>query len=206
MNDKDTASATGRRSRPGGRAAQVVSAVHEATLALLQERGFDAMEIPEIAERAGVNKTSVYRRWPGKVELVLDVAMAQMRSDVPVPDTGSLAGDLGALLDAIAATLATPFVAGLLRALISRGSQDAAVRAARDAFWEVRFGLSAQLVERAIARGELPAGTEPRRLLEVAAAPLFFRTLVTGEVIAAGDTAVLAQRAIAAFQTRQAPR
>ena len=204
MSDNDTtgAAAPRRRSRPGGRAAQVVAAVHEATLALLQERGFDAMEIPEIAERAGVNKTSIYRRWPGKVELVLDVAMAQMRSDVPVPDTGSLAGDLSALLDTIAVTLATPFVAGLLRALFSRGDQDEAVRAARDAFWDVRFGLSAQLVKRGIVRGELPVGTDPRRFLELAAAPLFFRTLVTGEAITAADTAALAQRAITAFQVR----
>lgn len=191
---------TGQRASPGGRGEKVVAAVHAATLALLEERGYDRMEIPEIAERAGVNKTSIYRRWPSKTELVLDVALARIRTSVPILNTGTLAGDLTALLNTIAAALATPFVGGLLRALISRGEHDVAVQQARIAFWNERLALAGKIVERAIDRGEISAGTDSRQLLELAAAPLFFRALVTSQAITTEDIETIARRTIAAFR------
>ena len=199
MNDETDDQATGRHRRPGGRATAVVAAVHSATVALLQEQGYERMEIPAIAERAGVNKTSIYRRWPGKAELVLDVALARLRNDVPLPDTGSVQGDLTALLRTIAAAIATPFVGGLLRALISH-HPEAGLADVRARFWTERYSISGEVVARAIARGELPATVDRRLLLEMAVAPLFFRGLITGMAISDTDIPALAQRAIAAFQ------
>ena len=190
---------SGKGRRPGGRAAEVVAAVHAATAALLQEQGYERMEIPNIAERAGVNKTSIYRRWPGKAELVMDVALARMRSEVPLPDTGNLHGDLTALLRTIAAALATSFAGGLLRALISR-EHEPGVAEARARFWKERISISGELLTRAIARGELPSACDTRLLLELAVAPLFFRALVTGEPITDAEITAIAKRAIAAFR------
>jgi len=190
-----------KRRRPGGRAAEVVAAVHAATVALLQEQGYERLEIPAIAERAGVNKTSIYRRWPGKAELVMDVALARMRLEVPLPDTGSLHGDLSALLRTIAAALATPFVSGLLRALISRGDEPEAL-AVRQRFWGERYEVSGELLRRAVARGDLPPDTDTRLLLEMAVAPLFFRSLISGLAVGDAEIAELAARAIAAFRAK----
>lgn len=194
----DTA-APRERPTPGGRGAKVVAAVHAATLALLEERGYDGMEIPEVAERAGVNKTSVYRRWPGKAELVLDVALARMRADVPTPDTGSLTGDLASLLRSVADVLNSPFAGGLLRVLMSRGANDPVIRQQISAFWEERFAVSGQLVERAVRRRELPVGTNPRKLLEFASSPLYFRSLVVGVRVSDADIEEIVSRVIRAF-------
>jgi AcrR family transcriptional regulator len=185
--------------RHGGRAAEVVAAVHAATLALLAEVGYERMEIPTIAERAAVNKTSIYRRWPSKAELVMDVALAQMQGEVPLPDMASLHGNIEALLRTIAAALATPFASGLLRAFISR-ELEAGAAEARTRFWNERFRISGAVLTRAIARGELPATCDTRLMMEMAVAPLFFRALATGEPITDPEIAAIAARVIAAFQ------
>ncbi len=179
---------------------KLVAAVHHATLALLSERGYARMEIPEIAERAQVNKTSIYRRWPGKAELVRDVALTRMRMAVPLPDTGHVVGDLTALLVAIAEVLASPFAGELLRALVGMGEREPEVRQVIAGFWDERFAVSGVLVERAIQRHELPVQTSVRALLEFAAAPLFFRALVTGEALTPAELAQIAQRTVRAFQ------
>jgi AcrR family transcriptional regulator len=184
--------------RPGGRAAEVVAAVHTATVALLEEQGYERMEIPAIAERAGVNKTSIYRRWPGKAELVLDVALVRIRAEVPLPDTGTLQGDLTALMRAIAAANATPFAGGLLRALISREGE-AGVAELRERFWNERYSISGEVLRRAIARGDLPAATDHRLMLEMAVAPLFLRALVIGTAITEAEIEAIAGRVIKAF-------
>ncbi|WP_410210091.1 TetR/AcrR family transcriptional regulator [Aquirhabdus sp.] len=193
-------SESGKVRHKGGRTARVMAAVHEATLALLEERGYDRMEIPEIAERAQVNKTSIYRRWPSKMELVLEVALTRIGVTIPIVDTGSLQGDLIALLSRIALMLATPFAGGLLRALMASSNQNDDLQKARTTFWDARFATSGVIVERAIARGELPEGTNSRHLVEFAAAPLFYRTLVTNEAITDEDIWRVAQQACRAFR------
>ncbi|TWB46423.1 TetR family transcriptional regulator [Rhizobium sp. ERR 922] len=189
-----------KRGRPGGRSAQVVAAVHAATRALLDEKKYEQLEIPDIAERAGVNKTTIYRRWPTKAELVLDVAVTQMRASVPLPDTGELTRDLTMLLKSIATALATPFSQGLLRAMISLPPREAAL-VQPERFWVQRFVDNAAVVERAIERGEISPDTDARQLLEMAVAPLFFQSLIMARPIAESDIDVIARRVVAAFRT-----
>jgi AcrR family transcriptional regulator len=185
--------------RPGGRATDVVTAIHAATIALLQKQGYEQVEIPTIAERAGVNKTSVYRRWPSKAELVADVALARLRSDVPLPDTGTLQGDLSAVVRTIATAISAPLFGGLLRALISQASE-AGTAKLRERFWKERFDVSGEVVRRAIARKELPATADSRLILEMAAAPIFFRSLITGEPISNAEIDVIVARVVLAFR------
>lgn len=206
MTASSTTSATKHpaRSRPGGRSAQVIAAVQAATLQLLLEKGYSAIEIPEIAERAGVNKTTVYRRWPSKAALFLDLALAHTQLEVPITDTGSLVQDLYLLLSAIHRMLQTPFATALLRALISAGSTEPEIQQARQHFWQQRFAIGSHIVQQAIARQELAADTEPRQLLEMAAAPLFFRVVITGGQMQDNEIKEITQRVIAAFkQSRQ---
>ena len=84
--------------RPGGRATRVRSAVLDATSMLLSEVGYDQLSVEAVASRAGVHKTTVYRRWPTKPELIAEAALVQAAEAVPIPDTGTLLGDLQTLL------------------------------------------------------------------------------------------------------------
>ena len=94
--------------RTGGRSARVREAVLRATLDALLAGGSDDLSIREVAQRAGVHETSVYRRWGTRANLILDAVLSEVEAAVPVPDTGSLRGDLLALLSAIAAFITTP--------------------------------------------------------------------------------------------------
>ncbi|HEX6244732.1 MAG TPA: helix-turn-helix domain-containing protein, partial [Polyangiales bacterium] len=80
-----------------GRSARVVEAVLQATAEELGRVGFLALRIDDVAERSGVNKTTIYRRWATKEELVAAM-LERMTLSHEVPDTGSLRGDLNALL------------------------------------------------------------------------------------------------------------
>jgi AcrR family transcriptional regulator len=189
-----------KRHRPGGRAAEVVSAIYSATLEILMESGYEGLELPAVAARAGVNRTTVYRRWPSKAELVLDIALLHMKQGVPLPDTGTLLGDLSALLLDIQAAIESPLIAGLLQAAVTQGKDAEIIKRMRIQFWSERFAVSGQLVERAADRGELPLGTNPRQFLELASSPLFFRGVITGEAFTKDEVIEVAHRTILAFK------
>lgn len=82
--------------RPGGRSARVQEAVHQAVRELQAVKSRDELTVPQIAERAGVTPSTIYRRWGNLSELVADVSVERMRPDEAPADTGSLAGDLKA--------------------------------------------------------------------------------------------------------------
>lgn len=88
--------AKAKRGRP--RSPQSHQAILESTLSLLAEVGFEAMSIEAIAARAGVGKTTIYRRYAGKEALVAD-AIESIREEVVIPDTGSLWGDIDAVIE-----------------------------------------------------------------------------------------------------------
>ncbi|MFD0359929.1 TetR/AcrR family transcriptional regulator [Nocardia sp. GCM10030253] len=170
---------TQRRSRPGGRSARVVGAVHKATFDLLLQHGYYGFEIPDVARIAGVHPTTIYRRWQDKQDLVADAMLAHMAQQIGTPDTGSLRGDLAELIHDVAAVLMRPPMLALLRVQVAMADTAPNVRAAGQRFWTTRFGHSAAIVERAIARGELSDGTDPQEFNEFAIAPLYLRVLVT---------------------------
>ncbi|MFI6515748.1 TetR/AcrR family transcriptional regulator [Spirillospora sp. NPDC050679] len=186
-----------RERRPGGRAAAVVAAVRRATVELLEERGYAGLLLPEVAARAGVNKTTVYRRWPNKAALVGDLLASMAAEQMPARDTGTLTGDLIAHLEGLVEILRAGSTRAVLTALIS-GDLDQRDAEIREAYFAERFRLSAVIVERAIARGELPAGTDARSVLEEACSPVYFRLLITGQPIEAADIRRFASRAAGA--------
>jgi AcrR family transcriptional regulator len=188
-------SAVERQRRPGGRSAQVRRSVHDATLELLAERGYEGFEIPEVAARAGVHRTTVYRRWQTKSALVVDTMLRQMEEQVPAPNTGALRSDLEQLLREVVVALSQPVVMETLRAQVAMATHDEHVRL----FWATRFERSGVIVERAIARGELPAGTDAREFQEAAIAPLYLRALVTGGPVDDALIERVASRTLAAF-------
>ncbi|EEP70538.1 TetR family transcriptional regulator [Micromonospora sp. ATCC 39149] len=167
--------------RPGGRSARVRAAVLTATRALLVD-GYTGLTVERIAQAAGVNKTSVYRRWTD-LEGVLGDLLSEYASEVvPIPDTGDLDTDLEEL-----ALLIRRGMAGepgeLLTALAAAVPHNPRAAQIVRGFFAERFGLAEAVVNHAVARGELPQDTDARAAIEVLGAPFFLRLLVVDEPI-----------------------
>ncbi|MFG3260463.1 TetR/AcrR family transcriptional regulator C-terminal ligand-binding domain-containing protein [Streptomyces sp. NPDC048172] len=157
--------------RPGGRTARVREQVLDAVGAQLVAGGYDALTVDTVAARAGVHRTTVYRRWRDVGGLLADVLDAGADDGWTPPDTGALEGDLRALnRELYAALTARPSVTA---ALIAASFRSAEAADALRRFWEDRYARCEVLVERAERRGELPPGTEARRLLIASTAPLY---------------------------------
>ena len=169
--------------RPGGRGTRVRAATITATLAELAERGYAALSIERVARRAGVNPTSLYRRWGSREKLVLEVMLEQVAEHVAVPDTGSLREDLLGLARTAAANAARPEVAAMIRAVAAQAPHDVELSAANAAFWNERLALDGAIVERAIARGEISAATDPTQVIEAVIGPIHLRLLLTGRPV-----------------------
>jgi AcrR family transcriptional regulator len=168
------------RRRPGGRSARVRQAVLEATLAVLGEHGADGFTVSEVAARAGVHETSIYRRWGTRENVIIDALLSTSDELLPIPDTGSLRGDLIAFALSLIGYLDTALGGTLARALAAC-SADPATAAMRARFWEERHAMAGVMITRAIERGELPKTTDGLLALEGLVAPLHFRALMTGE-------------------------
>jgi len=169
--------------RPGGRSAKVRAAVMAATADVLADAGYDGLTIEDVATRAGVHKTTVYRRWPTKAELVGDALRARSDARVPVPDTGTLEGDLRGLARSVVANIGSRAGRSMTRTLVAAAATNDQVAAATVAFWRERLARTGLIVERAIARGELAAGTDPALLIETLIGAFYVRLLLTGEPI-----------------------
>jgi AcrR family transcriptional regulator len=156
--------------------------VLKATLQAVAEQGADAASISEIARQAGVHETSIYRRWPTKEHLLLDALLDYSEATLPIPDTGSLRGDLVEFATEVTAYLASPLGTTLARAMAVAGDDDT-LAAARAQFWKSRLDLSSAMIERAKARNEVPTDLDAATALELVIAPLHFRALLTHQAI-----------------------
>jgi len=169
--------------RPGGRAARVRAAVLRAAGELLTEVGYDKMSVEDVAARAGVHKTTVYRRWPTKAALTADAASLHSADAVPIPDTGTMVGDLRLLAREVVANIGTEGGARRSRSIAAAAATSDELATAMHGFWAHRLALSAEVVERAIHRGELPASIDANLIIETVIGPLWLRLLLTGEPI-----------------------
>lgn len=167
--------------RPGGRSTRVRAAVIAATLTDLAERGYSGLSLDGVAARAGVHKTTVYRRWRTKETLVLDAMLEQAAQTVAVPDTGSLRGDLFELARRSAAIQTSPAGEAVVRAVAGEAAGNPDIAAASRRFWAERLELDRTILQRARDRGEIARRTRSRPVIEALLGPLYFRLLVTGE-------------------------
>ena len=102
--------------RPGGRTAAVTNAIRSAVEELIAEKGRDRVSIPMVADRAGVNATTIYRRWPDAATMINDIATYQLDPTRPLPETGELRSDIAAWASEVLAHYRKPVNAALLRA------------------------------------------------------------------------------------------
>ena len=146
----------------------------EAGFAVCVEKGFEAFTIAEVADRAGVHQTSIYRRWKTRGALAMDCCLHYAQATIPTPDTGSLRSDLATLLDSVVAVYSSPQGQALLRMLTLQDAQTFA----RHEFMQRRSDLARTIFDRAILRGEFPSDSDGMIVLEALLAPLFARVLL----------------------------
>jgi len=169
--------------RPGGRSARTKAAVFEAASALVAERGHEAISMTDIAQRAGVAATSLYRRWGDVRGLLMEVAVERLMEDWPLPDTGSLREDLRTWARRIATSLGGPDGSPFLKAFIATVPPPGADGSARVGAILRRVEQINTMLERARARGE--AAPMVFEVLDHLLAPLYVRTLFGMRVDAA---------------------
>ncbi|MFE9249637.1 TetR/AcrR family transcriptional regulator [Streptomyces sp. NPDC007088] len=167
--------------RPGGRTARVRAAVLEAAGDALAEHGFDGLDLAEIARRAGVGKTTVYRRWSSPTGLIADLLADMAEQSLPRSDTGSLEGDLLANARLVVRTLSDPRQGPLFKAVIAAATCDPRTAEALHHFYATRVAEWAPCVLAARERGEVPAGTDAGEVIRAVSAPLYYRLLTTGD-------------------------
>lgn len=181
ISGQQTPVAAERRSR--GPSRLVRAAVVEATVAELAEHGYGTVTLERIARRAGVAKTTLYRRWGTKEALVLEAMLERAGTRISLPDTGSLRQDLLEFAETAATNAASPEVSAMARAVVAGAPHDSALAAAVRDFWTQRLALDAYIVERAIDRGEVVVGTDALRVIEAVIGPIHLRLLLTGEPV-----------------------
>jgi AcrR family transcriptional regulator len=157
--------------RPGGRSARVRRQVLDALLVELGEHGYEGLTTDGVAARAGVHRTTVYRRWGDVGGLLADFFDAAADDGWQPPDTGSLEGDLRALNEEIQTALtAEP---PIMTALIGASFRSERAARAQRRLWEDRYARCESIGRRAVSRGELAPHADVRQLLLAATAPLY---------------------------------
>jgi AcrR family transcriptional regulator len=135
-------------------------AILAAVMELLGEVGYERMTTDAVAARAHASKTTMYKRWPGKPELVRAAVDSYVAGRLAaVADTGSLRGDLMALMEALRGHLTSEFLA-MMAGLVNAMREDPALAAALWSHLAVGHAAALPVISRAVGRGELPAGAD----------------------------------------------
>ena len=169
--------------RTGGRSARVREAVLSAVLDELNVNGYAGLSVEAVAARAGVNKTTIYRRWPTLDDLLVDALMTWSEDAIPGPDTGSVETDLLALGRTLADQLNGGVGRQIAAVVLTAGLRSPQLREATRRYFDQQAARAAPSVAQAIDRGELPANTDANALLTTFRAPLFYRMVTTGDAI-----------------------
>ncbi|MEV7344960.1 TetR/AcrR family transcriptional regulator [Streptomyces sp. NPDC093544] len=175
-----------RTGRP--RSAAADAAILAATRAALVELGWSKLTLGDVATRAGVAKTTLYRRWAGKNELVVD-AVAELFDELQLPDRGSLAADIEGVVLQFAAILSRPEAKTALMAVVAESTRDEPLRERiRTSIVDRQKCLVLEGRARAQLRGELPPEPDPESaartvdlIFDVVAGAVVHRTLVSAE-------------------------
>jgi len=181
--------------RPGGRTARVRAQVLQVAGDVLAEHGFGQLDLADIARRAEVGKTTVYRRWGTVAGLVADLLVEMAEQSLPRAETGTLLGDLTANARLVRRTLADARMGPLFKSIIAAATCDERAARALNGFYEVRVAEWEPCVRQAIDRGEVPKGTDTHEVIRAVSAPLYYRLLLTDDSL---DDTIADQAAAAA--------
>ena len=152
------------------------------TSELLNESGLGGVSIDEVSRRSGVAKTTIYRHWPTRSDLIID-ACSQISAEQQVPDTGRLEGDVTVLLTGIAHLLQTARWSSVLPSIVDAAERDPELAAIHS---RIQLGHTTPLqtvIRRAMDKGELPASADPSVMIAALLGPLFYRRWFSRETL-----------------------
>ena len=173
-------------------------AVLKATYELLSETGLGGVSVDAVCRRSGVAKTTIYRHWPSRTALVLD-ACSKLGTNPPVPDTGSLRGDLSALALDVARRLKTARWPSVLPSIIDAAERDPEIAELHSRLHAGASGAFRAVIERAQERGEVPRGCDPSEAVAAVLGPLFYRRWFSREPLEERFVKAVVERALAVF-------
>lgn len=180
----------------------ITEALQDALLEELATVGYGRLSIEGVARRAGVAKTAVYRRWRSKLEMVLEMVSAVVSRRLAPVDTGSLAGDLQSTFDLVTLALRHPLAQQILPDLLAETSRNAELGAVlRGAIRQTQSDLVRPILNRAVARGELPEPVDPETAAAVIAGPVYWHLAVAGTPLPPDAPRRLASMAMSALTT-----
>ena len=169
-------------SRPRGRPRNEAKrqAILDATLALIDSRGFTGVSIDRIAAHAGVGKATIYRWWPNKAALTIDVILSNFDPATPHPETGSARQDLAAHLRHVIRIFRSARTGPIIASVLAEAQHDRDLAAEVDARVQApRRAGAKRILEEGITRGELRADLDRDAVLDAIYGPLYYRFLVT---------------------------
>jgi AcrR family transcriptional regulator len=158
----------------------ITVAIRNAVMHELAEVGYGRLSIEAVARRAGVGKTAIYRRWSNKLEMVLEIVSDVAGRSVPLPDTGSFAGDLELLMMIVSRALRHRIASQIIPDLMAEASRNPQIAdTLQTALRTHQQAVGDKLVGQAIARGELPEDTDPQLVVDLILGPLYWRLAVS---------------------------
>lgn len=182
-----TTSEQPRIRKPGRpRSEQAHQAILDATLDLLAEKGYELTSIEEIAERAGVGKTTIYRRWSSKFELVV-AAMKKLHTEFAIVDSGNLRADFLTILRITSQFNASRFEALFLKIVNELQNHPELFEMFRARLSQSRVQYLQDMIERAKARGEIRSDVDSLLVVEMLGGPFVYRKLLEGPDAAFSD-------------------
>ncbi|MEU4155800.1 TetR/AcrR family transcriptional regulator [Actinoplanes sp. NPDC026670] len=162
----------------------ITVAIRNAVMNELAEVGYGRLSIEAVARRAGVGKTAIYRRWSNKLEMVMEIISDVAERKVPLPDTGSFAGDLSLLLMIVSTALRHRMASQIIPDLMAEAARNPQIaETLQRALRTHQQAVGEKLIGQAVARGELPAGTDPAVAVDLILGPLYWRLAVAREPI-----------------------
>jgi AcrR family transcriptional regulator len=181
MNGMSTLLAGEAARRPGGRTAEVTQRIHDAIIALLVEDGVHACTFSAVAERAGIERSTLYRRFPDRWDAIVDALMKRAADEITPDLGGNFAHDLTSVLRKLVTILETPLGPAVLAVAAELRAHNAS-QYPEDHF-DQRMEQLAPMFDAAIARGELPEDVDRKALFAFAAGPIYFGMFLVGRTI-----------------------
>lgn len=158
---------------------EITDAITAAVLDELAEQGYARLSMEAVAKRAGVGKSALYRRWASKQEMTLAVLAEFSVGQADIPDTGSLRGDIRAVLEGVATWLSHPQFSRILPDLVAEMARTPELSdLVEGMIGRPRRERGRVMLEQAIERGELARDTDLELALDVLAAPIYWRLTI----------------------------
>lgn len=179
----------------------VTDAISAAFFEELAATGYGRLSVDAVAKRAGVGKAAIYRRWPSKQRMAVELTSSVAVSAIDAPDTGSLRGDVRQFLANARAALSHPLALAIIPDLLAEARRNVELaEALLSSVRDPRRANSGDMVARAIERGELPADTDVELCLDFLAGPLYWRLTAINSEPAPDYLDRLTDKIVAAFR------